>query len=394
MAKDATSETNPFRAAAGRRFLNMTTGPVEVSPRVAQAQLAPLYTPHTEAFWAVHDETVALLCRVLKTRHRALPFHGSIRTGLDVALANFVREGTRILAIENGYWGQLIGRWAETYGAEVVWVRGDALAPVDPDVVASALKRGTGFDLVTVVHVETSSGVVNPVDAIGRMVREHGALYFVDSACSAGAMQYDTDGWLIDIGVTGSHKCLASVPGLAVASLSDRAFAALERREGKPRSNYFDLKRWVETTLERHAVPPFTQPVSLILALRAALEELDAAGDARFEVHRDAATDFMGSLREGGLRMVLDRGPAHNNRDAYSDTVLAVEYPSGVTDSAFRSGMLGEHGIAVIGNVGDFAGRSFRVGLMSASQLEPANRERTLGAIRDLCGTLRRSAKR
>jgi alanine-glyoxylate transaminase / serine-glyoxylate transaminase / serine-pyruvate transaminase len=392
LSVDTTSANGSARP--GARVLNMTTGPVEVSPAVAQAQLAALYTPHVNGFWKAHDEAVASLKRVLKTRHLALPFHGSIRTGLDVALANFVRPGGRVLAIENGYWGQLIGQWAKTYGAEIVWVRGDPLAPIDLEAVVTALRNHPDVGLVTVVHVETSAGVVNPVDAIGRLVRAHGALYFVDSACSAGAMPYDTDGWFIDIGVTGSHKCLASVPGLAVVTLSDRAFAQVERTDRQPRANYFDLRHWVKTTLERSEAPPFTQPVGLILALAAALQEIEGRGKARFAAHRHAASEFMDSVRETGLRMVLDAGPAHNDRDAYSDTVMAVEYPQGVSDAAFRGGLLEDHGIAVIGNIGQFAGQSFRVGLMSAPQLEAENFQGTLRAVRAVTRKLSRQTNR
>lgn len=366
---------------ARARVLNMTTGPVEVSPAVAAAQLAPLFTPHVGAFWQVHDETVAALKRVLKTRHYAFPLHGSIRTGLDVALANVVRPGRRVLAVENGYWGRLIGEWTSLYGAEITWLRGSPLAPIDPDDVSAALRADPGIDLVTIAHVETSSGVVNPVAAVGHAVREHGALYYVDAACSAGAMPYDTDGWHIDIGVTGSHKCLASVPGLAVLTLSDRAHARLAKGEVRPRSNYFDLRRWIATTLERVETPPFTQPTGLILSLLAALREIEARGENRFAVHRDAASRFMGGVREAGLGMVLDRGPAHNNREAYSDTVMAVDYPQGTSDAQFRGALFEEHGIAVIGNIGEFAGRSFRVGLMSAPQLEATNLQATLDAI-------------
>ncbi|MBM3541745.1 MAG: alanine--glyoxylate aminotransferase family protein [Alphaproteobacteria bacterium] len=375
------------------RVLNMTTGPVEVSPAVATAQLAPLFTPHVGAFWQVHDETVAALKRVLKTRHYAFPLHGSIRTGLDVALANMVRPGARVLAVENGYWGRLIGEWAALYGAEIAWVRGIPLAPIDPDAVAAALRADPGIDLVSIVHVETSSGVVNPIAAIGRAVREHGALYYVDAACSAGAVPYDTDGWHVDIGVTGSHKCLASVPGLAVLTLSDRAYARLAKGEVRPRSNYFDLRRWIATTLERVETPPFTQPTGLILALLAALREIEARGEGRFAAHRDTAIRFMGGVRAAGLGMVLDRGPAHNDREAYSDTVMAVEYPRGTTDAAFRGALFEDHGIAVIGNIGEFAGRSFRVGLMSASQLEPKAVQTTLDAIGAVSRAPRRPGK-
>jgi len=364
-----------------QRCLNMATGPVEVSREVADAQSAPLFSPHLEAFWTVHDDTVARLARILKTRHLALPFHGSIRSGLDVAMANFIRPGSRVLAIENGYWGQLLGRWAATFGAEVTWVRGDPLAPIDPAAVRGALENGPAFDLVSVVHVETNTGVVNPVAALGRLVRQAGGLFFVDAACSAGAMPYETDAWHIDVGVTGSHKCLASVPGLAIVTLSDRAQAALQRQGPAGRSNYYDLLQWTEATVVRREPPPFTQPVSLLLALRASLQDLEERGETRHQTVHAAATAFMDGVRQAGLRMVLDAGAARHDRAAYSDTVQAVEYADGMDDARFRNLLLEDFGIYVIGNLGHLSGRSFRVGLMSPSQVEPTNLYGTLHAI-------------
>ena len=96
--------------------LNMSTGPVEVSRRVLDAQLATLLTPHSAEFWALHDETIGLLGQVLCTKGKVLMMHGSIRTGLDLALGNLVVPGTRVLSVQNGFWGSLIADWAERRG--------------------------------------------------------------------------------------------------------------------------------------------------------------------------------------------------------------------------------------------------------------------------------------
>lgn len=369
------------------RVLNMSTGPVEVSRRVLEAQLADLLTPHSDAFWALHDETCRLLGRILRTKHRVLVMHGSIRTGIDLALGNCIRPGMRVLNIQNGFWGALIGDWAQRYGAIVDRVSHGALEPIDVERVAVALRQRP-YDLVTLVHVETNSGLVNPVSEIGRLVGRTDALYFVDTACSAGAMRVETDEWGIDVQTTGSHKCLASVPGLAVVTVSDKAWSRL--RSDSTMGSYFDFKAWWTQSVERREVPPFTQPTTLVLALRAALQEIDAISIERWwAIHRDIADRFMQEMRALGFRFLLDDSLVAGRRDLYSDTVIAVRYPEQVSDAKFRKLLLDDYGIYVIGNIGEFAGTSFRIGLMSSAQMQATSIFGTLHALREAIASTR-----
>jgi alanine-glyoxylate transaminase / serine-glyoxylate transaminase / serine-pyruvate transaminase len=364
------------------RTLNMSTGPVEVSRHVLDAQLADLLTPHSEAFWALHDETCALLGRILRTRQRVLMMHGSIRTGIDLALGNWIKPGTRVLSIQNGFWGELIATWAERYGAVVERLVHGALEPIDVDRVAAAMQRSR-FDLVALVHVETNSGLVNPVEQIGRLVAETDALYFVDTACSAGAMRVETDAWGIDVQTTGSHKCLAAIPGLAIVTASEKAWDRLRAHPAV--GNYFDFRTWWTNAIERPVVPPFTQPTTLVLALRAALLEIDTVSIERWwTIHREVADRFVQELRAIGFGLLIEKSAVGGQRAFYSDTVMAVRYPDRIVDASFRKLLLERYGIFVIGNIGEFAGKSFRVGLMSPPQMQPVNLFGTLAALREV----------
>jgi alanine-glyoxylate transaminase/serine-glyoxylate transaminase/serine-pyruvate transaminase len=363
----------------------MSTGPVEVTSRVLRAQMDTFLSPHFDEFWRMHDVTLTMLAQLLRTRGDVLAFHGSIRTGLDVAIANVVRKGTQVLAISNGYWGDLMGEIAASYGAKVIWDRQEPLRPLDPNRVRAALNAHRRVQLVTAVHVETNTGVLNPVGEIGALVRTHGGLYLVDTACSAGAMPVETDAWSIDIGITGSHKCLCAVPGLAILTISGRAWEEIRSNPDRPTGSYYHLSSWFERTITRKHVPPYTQPTTLFFALHAAVSELSEIGHDRwFDLHRRAGTTFRRALRDAGLRMLPDSGRGADGgtaEAALSDTVIAVALPPGVSDAGFRQILLEDYGIFVIGNVGEFAGRSFRVGLMSPPQLEPRNVMATLSAI-------------
>lgn len=367
------------------RPLNMSTGPVEISERVLKAQLESFMTPHCNDFWKLHDETLLLLKSLLRTEGDVLAFHGSIRAGLDVALSNLVRPGMKVLAITNGYWGDLVGDNAKTYGAEVTWVRESLLRPIDPEVVRKALQKDPEIELVTVIHVETNAGILNPIDEIGAIVCEHEALYFVDTACSAGSIPLETDTWGIDIGVTGSHKCLCAVPGLAVLTLNDRAWKRIQSNADKVRRGYFNLVNLFEKTIVRSETPPYTQPSSLFRALNASLIEIAEIGhESWFALHRDMAALFREEIREAGFRMLTDGiGGKEALPDHHlSDTVMAVAYPEGVDDHRLRKTLYEDYGIFVIGNIGEFLGRSFRLGLMSPPQLEPRNVLGSIAAIK------------
>jgi alanine-glyoxylate transaminase/serine-glyoxylate transaminase/serine-pyruvate transaminase len=369
------SAWNPYETPP--RMLNMSTGPVEVSRAVLEAQLTPILTPHHDDFWRLHDETLGLLKQVLRTEQRVLMMHGSIRTGIDLALGNLISIGTRVLVIQNGFWGTLVAQWAGVHGADVQTLDHGPLEALDLGRIADKL-RSERFDIVAVVHVETNSGIVNPIEAIGKFVAATDALYFVDTACSAGAIPVKTDEWNIDVQTTGSHKCLASIPGLAIVTLSEKAWRRL-RPSGM--GAYFDFRRWWQSTVVRDATPPFTQPTTLVLALRQALQEITENGiENWWEVHEAVATRFMEGMRAAGFQMLLDEAPTPHPREAYSNTVIAMTYPAGVTDVQFRQILLDDAGIFVIGNVGAYAGRSFRVGLMSPPQLEERNVHLTMSA--------------
>ena len=376
---------------SSRLILNMTTGPVEVSERVLDAQRAIVTSPHVGDFWGMHDETLARLGRVVETEGTVLAFPGSIRAGLSVALGNLVRSGTRVLAISNGYWGELIADMCRELDGEVSSLALPPLLPVDPDEVRRKLKECGPTDLVTIVHVETNVGVTNPIAEIGAIVREVGALFLVDTACSAGAMPIGTDRNSVDIGVTGSHKCLAGLPGLAVVTVSSKAWDHLAKLERLP--GHFDLFTLKRQTIDRPEPPAFTQPTGLFAGLHEALGELERHGLPNwYERHRQSGRAFRDRIRSIGMSMVPDLatpGGTRQSEAVYSDTVLAVSYGDSLDDEQFRARLGEDHGVFVIGNLGDWKGRSFRVGLMSPPQLDPINMERTLDGIQFTAARLR-----
>jgi alanine-glyoxylate transaminase / serine-glyoxylate transaminase / serine-pyruvate transaminase len=360
--------------------LNMSTGPVECSRSVLAAVEATFGSPHRPEFWTFHDDLAGRVGKFLEFDGPALMLHGSIRTGLYLALANLVCPGMRVLALDNGYWGRFLGTTAADVGADVRWLRSPWSAAFRGDAVARALREHPGIELVTAVDIETNTGLRNRIDEIGPVVRAAGGLFLVDSACSAGAVRFQTDAWCVDIGVTGSQKGFGAVAGLAILTLNDRAWRRAERSPLATSRTYASLCFLRDQILVRAGPPFYTQPAAVLGGLDAALRDVETLGKAAwFERHRQAALDFLTGIAACGGRSVLagDGGHAADQ----SDTVMVIRYPDCVEDADFRRLLWTDHGIFVIGNIGEFAGISFRVGLMSAPQIDARNRARTLEAI-------------
>jgi alanine-glyoxylate transaminase/serine-glyoxylate transaminase/serine-pyruvate transaminase len=375
--------------------LNMSTGPVECSRPVLAALATTFGSPHRAEFWTFHDDLAARLGKFLDFDGPALMLHGSIRTGLYLALANLVRPGMRVLALDNGYWGRLLGDAAAELGADVRWLRDPWSHAFRGDAVARALREHPATALVTAVHVETSTGLRNRIDEIGPAVRAAGGLFLVDSACSAGAVPFQTDGWCVDIGVTGSQKGFGAVAGLAILTINDRAWRRAEHSLLASSRTYSSLCFLRDQILLRAGPPWYTQPAAILGGLDAALCDAETLGQAAwFERHRKAAAGFLAGIAACGGRSVLaGDGAVGGHAPDQSDTVMVIRYPEGVGDADFRRLLWSNYGIFVIGNIGEFAGTSFRVGLMSAPQIDARNLARTLDAIAAGFGLCRGEAR-
>ena len=373
------------------RILNMSTGPVHVSDAVLRAQLDANTSSHSTGFLKLYDSTVAATRALLRTTAETLVVHGSIRTGLDLALGNLIAPGDKILALTNGFWGEYLAASARRHGGNVIPVACSILHPIDVEFVRQALSEHPDIKLVTLVHVETNTGVENPVQDIGRLVASSGAVLLVDTACSAGSIPLETDLWGVDVGVTGSHKGLGALPGLTVLTVSEKAWGKFGQMATRTPQSPWNLRALFDAALTRGAPPLYTQPTSLVQALAASLHEIDGCGaDRWFEAHARAAESLRSALRAEGFRLATDasRTPDQGLDYGLSPSVVAVLYPEGLNDSQFRTLLEHEYGIFVIGNVGEQAGRSFRVGLMSSVQIDPRSIMSTVAAIVAVSGQL------
>jgi alanine-glyoxylate transaminase/serine-glyoxylate transaminase/serine-pyruvate transaminase len=241
----------------------------------------------------------------------------------------------------------------ERYGAAVQRLNVTWGQSAEPSAIARELRRGK-FDFVAAVHVETSTGVVNPIREIGAAAREHDALFIVDAVTSVGAMPFDASADFVDACYTCSQKGLGAPSGLAPVMFSPRALA----RKVKCRSFYFDLELIDAYWSGRKYHHTMSAP--LLWALYAALGEVEAEGlGARWSRHLKNHRRLAIGLEAIGWSLL----PSPSDR-AWS--LNAVNVPSGVDEAAVRNGLLTQKRIEIGAGLGPLAGKVFRVGLMGA----------------------------
>jgi aspartate aminotransferase-like enzyme len=328
----------------------LTPGPTPVPPEVLAAISQPVVHHRGPDFKPVYERTLVRLRDVFRTEREVLLF-GSAGTGaMESAVANLCSPGERILVVSAGHFGERWQAIASAYGAELETLEyawGEI--PAADDVAARLAELG-GAKAVFVTHSETSTGVVCDLQAIGAAVNEHGALSVVDAVSSLGAVPLETDAWHLDVVLSGSQKALMTPPGLAMASVSERAWAA---RGDSPRF-YFDWERTRKAQASLDA--PFTPPVSLIAGLDVALGLLlDAGLEATFERHVRLGR----ACREGAKAMGLDLFSPDEDRSA---VVTAIRAPEGIDATELVRDLRDRFGITIANGQGVLKGKIFRIG--------------------------------
>jgi len=327
-------------------------GPSPVSSRVTAALGAPARSHLDPEMVALLDDLRARLGRVLRAPDGALALavSGTGTSAMEAAIANLVEPGKRALAIVTGYFGDRLAQMLARYGATVETLPVDWGRAVDPDDVARALSRGA-FDLVTIVHGETSTGVRNPVEAVASLAHARDALVVVDMVTSLGAIPADMAAWDLDVCYSCSQKGLGAPSGLSPLAFAPRALA----RRVACRSFYLDLSLLSAYWLDRKYHHTISAP--LVYALHAALEEVETEGlEARWTRHERVHRRLVSGLAARELSLL----PQESDR---LWSLNAVRVPDGVNEGATRSALSSRHQIEIGAGPGPLAGRRWRVDL-------------------------------
>ena len=336
-------------------------GPSAAHPRVLQAMMAPMIGYLDPDFVKIMDEVSELLRRVFETEDGlTLSVSGTGSAGMEVGINSLLEPGDTVIMCVCGFFGHRMEDMAERVGANVVVLESEWGKPFPAEMLEAELRKHERVKLVTTVHAETSTGVLQPLRDVSALAKEHDALFMVDAVTSLGGNRVEFDDVGIDYCYSASQKCLATPPGMAPVAVSQRALDAVKSREGKPTSWYLDLgliaNYWGPEHVYHH-----TAPVSNIVGLREALRiVLEEGLDARAARHKRNAQALRKGLEALGLELVVDE-------EHSLDQITPVWIPEGVDDLEVRQTLLRRYTIEIGRGLGDFAGRVWRIGLMGES---------------------------
>jgi aspartate aminotransferase-like enzyme len=344
-------------------------GPVDVAEEVAQAQAAPMLPHRSAEFEAIFRRAEENSRKLFYTQSRVL-ISASSGTGLhEAAVRNFVPDDGRLLLCSNGAFG---GRWhdvAVTNGKQADKLETEWDRPVTAELVAGKLEE-RHYDLLCIVHNETSTGMMNPVAEITAAARKASpdTLIAVDAVSSLSGVKLEMDAWGIDFLMTSSQKALALPPGLALAGVSDRAMARAETVRN--RGWYFDLVR-----LEKHRLKdstPATPAIGLIYALDLQLQRILGEGlENRFARHSAMAACTHAWAENGGFELFAPPGYR-------SQTVTTIRKAESFDVGALNRFLL-ERGMRIAGGYGPIKPTTFRIAHMG--ELKVADMEALFEAI-------------
>lgn len=340
----------------GERVL-MGPGPSDVPIRVLRAMCAPCIGHLDPAFLTIMDETQHLLRYIFQTDNAlTIPVSGTGSAGMETCFVNLVEPGDEVVVCVNGVFGTRMCDIVTRIGGSLIRVDAPWGKSIDPDAVREAVK-GRNPKILAVVHAETSTGVLQPLEDLSKISKECGALFLVDMVTSLGGLEVALDRMGIDAAYSGTQKCISCPPGLSPISFSPAAAGVLSNRKTPVLSWYLDMSMvsdyWGKDRKYHH-----TAPINMIYGFREALRIIVEEGlEARFERHMLNHRALVAGVEAMGLSMLVAEGER-------LPTLNAVRIPEGADDLKVRRTLLNDFGLEIGGGLGDLAGKIWRVGLM------------------------------
>ncbi len=356
------------------KHLLLGPGPSEPHPRVLVAQAQPLLGHLDPAFLQIMTETQTMLRSVLQTKNAfTLPVSGTGMAGMECVVVNLIEPGDKMLICSAGFFGDRMANIAQRAGANVTTIPGEWGDCFDLNTIEAALKQHRPM-VLGIVHAETSTGVLQPIDQLGELCHRYEALLAVDAVTSLATAPLNVDGWQIDALYSGTQKGLGCPPGLAPVTFSDRVVETIKRRKLPVQSYYLDIvelmKYWGPDQLYHH-----TAPISSVYALHEGLGiVLEEGLELRWKRHMANWSLLKSGLEMMGLKYFTKE---HCQLPALS----AVRIPDGIDDMTIRKRLLNEFGIEIGGGLGTLKGKAWRIGLMGYGSSEE-NVQKLLAALK------------
>ena len=339
----------------------MGPGPSDVHPRVLKALATPLIGHLDPQFIQIMDEVKEMTRELFQTENQITSVISATGSaGMETCLVNLLERGDEAIVCVSGVFGNRMCDIVERCGAKLIRVDAPWGKPIEPVQVKEALEKSNP-KLLAIVHAETSTGVLQPLEEISKLVHDAGSLFLVDTVTSLAGTPVKVDEWGIDAVYSGSQKCISAPPGLSPVSFSPAALQIMDSRKTKVQSWYLDMSMirnyWTGAKRAYHHTGPISMIYSIHEALRIVFEE---GLEKRFERHLRNHRILRDGLEAMGFEFVV--APEYR-----LPMLNSIRIPAGYDDASVRGRLLNEYNIEIGAGLGEFAGKVWRIGLMGES---------------------------
>ncbi|MDM0985204.1 alanine--glyoxylate aminotransferase family protein [Clostridium perfringens] len=333
-----------------------TPGTTNLRENVRRARALKTTNPDVDVdFVEFYKETCDRFGEIINTKNDCYILSGEGILGLEAACASLTEKGDKVLVLDNGLYGRWFDGFVNMYGGEVTYFSGDYTKEIDVEALSKFLEKNNDFKYATVVHCDTPTGVLNPVDKICPLLKSYGILTVVDSVSAMVGEEFKVDKWQIDIALGGSQKAFSAEPGLTMVSISDDARKVMENRETPIIGFYCNLNIWKNYYKDKWF--PYTMPISDIISLRVAIDNILEEGKEKvIERHRKIGEATRKAVKEYGLDLFLKNG--------YSNTVTAVEIPEEIGALNLRNHLNKKYNVLMSTSLDKYEDKLLRIGHM------------------------------
>lgn len=347
-----------MRPAYAQPLFTLTTGPVDVYPAVSRALSMPIWYDYDPAFQTCFERVSLKAAQALASDTPPLILQGEPVLALEAAAASLIGEQDVVLNLVSGVYGAGFTDYARRYTSQVEEIRVAFRQVIDPQQLDRWLAQHPEVTIVAVCHHDTPSGTLNPLDDIGRVVKQHGKLLLVDAVSSFGGVAVTAASCQADVFVTGPNKCLGCPPGLSLVAVSPAGWQKITRNPSAPRASVLSLLDW-RNAWKADQPFPYTPSIAEVNALEVALDlYLEEGAEQVWARHALTAQAF----RAGILAMGLSLWAEHET--IASPTATAVCVPEGINEEQWRLRARKIYGVMFSSGRGETLGKVLRVGHM------------------------------
>ncbi len=337
-----------------KKYFLLTPGPTPVPPEVAQQEARPILHHRTSEFGKIFVEVIEGMKYVFQTKNDVLMITGSGTAAMEAAVVNLLSPGDAVIVASCGNFGDRWENICNAYGVKVHKVAAEWGQAVSPNEIEKLLTQNKNIKAVFTTHTETSTGIVNDIETIGKIVKDTDAVLVVDTVSGLVNQKLLTDEWYVDVAVTGSQKGLMCPPGLAFATVSPKAWQLVEK-SNLPKF-YLDFKKMRKSIDNKET--PFTPAVSLVVAIHKAIEMIkEKTLEKIWQETEKLAEATRQAVKAMELKIFCDE-------NHISNVVTPISMPEGIDGQKVVKTMREEFGISIAGGQGKLKGKIIRIAHM------------------------------